>query len=72
MRTSMSEQYYTHITFEEDGETKYIYMDTAKPFDDMLRVSPEPPQGDSKTTEPYYLEPCVFWDKVSDMYIDSR
>lgn len=71
----MSEMYYTQIPLPEEkvGEERmgYAYMDIAKPFNEMLRVTPEPPQGDGKTTEPYYLDPPTFWDKVSEMYIDS-
>ena len=72
----MSEKYYTDLIFPGDDEhpeeITYIYMDPTKPFDYILRTTTEAPQGDGKTAEPYYLDPSVFWDKVSDLYIDSR
>jgi hypothetical protein len=70
-RRSMSEKYYSVLTFEE-GDTFYVLMDPTKPFDQMLRWVRDVPQGDGKTTELYYLDPATFWDKVSDKYIDSR
>jgi hypothetical protein len=70
-RRSMSEKYYSVLTFEE-GDIFYVLMDPTKPFDQMLRWVRDVPQGDGKTTEPVYLDPAKFWDKVSDKYIDSR
>jgi hypothetical protein len=70
-RRSMSEKYYSVLTFEE-GDTFYVFMDSTKPFDQMLRWTREAPQEDGKMTGPYYLDPATFWDKVSDRYIDSR
>ncbi len=67
----MSDKYYSNVPLEE-GDTFYVFMDTTKPFDQMLRWTKEVPQHDGKATEPYYLDPATFWDKVSDRYIDSR
>ena len=68
---SMSEKYYSDVVLD-GGETFYVFMDTTKPFDKMLRWTKEAPQHDGKMTEPYYLDPAIFWDKVGERYIDTR
>lgn len=67
----MSEKYYSIVPLEE-GEIWYVFLDMEKSFDEIMRWTKEAPQSDGKTTEPYYLEPAEFWDKVSDKYIDLR
>ena len=63
---STGKKYYTdHINPE--GETIYTIMDTAKPVGQMLRRTTEAPQGDGKTTEPYYLDAASFWDMEEEL-----
>lgn len=71
----MSEKYYTDCPLSEgevEAEVFYVFIDMEKPFDKMLRWTKEVPQDDRKMSEPYYLDPATFWDKVSDRYIASR
>ncbi len=66
----MSEKYYSEFPLYE--EIFSVFMDPTKPFNEMLRWTKDKPEGDGKTTEPYYLDYATFWDKVNDLYIDSR
>ncbi len=67
------EKYYTYeISHDKTYPNIYTILDTAKPFGENLSRTTETPQGDGKTSGPHYLEPVDFWDKVSDMYKDSR
>ncbi len=66
----MSVKYYTDCIEPGEG-VFYITMGTAKPADRMLGWTKELPQGDGKTTDPCYLDPATFSDKLHDIYIAS-